>query len=150
MINVDSNQTEYLNNLKDALLKVERKDIEISREWANGFPNKAGVYVVYENLTLVYVGETKSIRDRMSDMLDTRHHTLRRKIGEINFSDLNDFKKATSKLKYPLSIEKMVNDWLSNKMQLSFLPMKIGRKELEELIIKDLKPKYNSDIKRGC
>lgn len=144
-----SKNHEYLDELKAQLLGSEKAGVELSRTWSKDFPRGAGVYAFYENGKLVYVGETKSIRDRMRDILDTRHHTLRRKIGEKNFSRLNGFVRATSKRVYPPDIERMVNDWLENKMEFSCMEVSLGRKELEERIIDEYAPIYNSPGRRG-
>ena len=85
----------------------------------------------------------------MVDMLDTRHHILRRKLGVNHFSGVKGYEKATSRIKYISEIEEMVNNCLKKNMKFSFLVLKLGRKELEELIMTEYKPKYNSASKRG-
>ena len=60
----------------------------LSSKWVKSFPNKPGVYVAFEGSKIVYVGETGNIRGRMKDLLDTRHHNLRRNIGRLKFSEM--------------------------------------------------------------
>lgn len=143
------NQKEYLNYLIDTLLNTERLKIILNRDWSREFFDTPGVYAFFENNNIVYVGETASIKERMRDILDTRHHTLRRKIGAINFSKSIGYKKANSKNKFVPSIEESVSAWMIEKMKLSFIQVNLGRKELEELIIERYNPKYNSISKRG-
>lgn len=145
----DKDQKEYLNYLIDCLINKKRQPIVLNRNWSREFFDMPGVYVFFENNNIVYVGETASIKERMRDILDTRHHTLRRKIGALNFSEVIGYKKANSKIKFVPKIEDSVSDWMIKKMKLSFIQVSLGRKELEELIIERYKPKYNSAPRRG-
>lgn len=145
----EKDQVEFLYFLLDNLKNKEKINITLDRNWSKDFPDKPGVYVFFEKSKIVYTGETNSIKDRMRDILDSRHHTLKRKIGVLNFSHVNGFKKANSKTKFPLKIEGLVNDWIIRKMKFSFLPTILGRKELEDLIINIYHPRYNSVTKRG-
>jgi excinuclease UvrABC nuclease subunit len=138
-----------LNYLINQLINKKRLSITLNRVWSLDFFDAPGVYVFFEKNNIVYVGETTSIKERMRDVLDTRHHTLRRKIGALNFSDMLGFRKANSKTKFTPQIEELVSKWMVKNMELSFIKLDLGRKELEESIIKSYKPKYNSVPKRG-
>ena len=140
---------EYLNSLANNLCEAKKINIELNRKWSNNFPNEAGVYIFIEEDKIVYVGETISIKKRMKNVLDTRHHTIRRKIGQFNFSDKTGYAKASSKLKFNSAIEKEVDNWMTDKMKFSFLQINLGRKELEDYISNMHKPKYNSVYLRG-
>ena len=64
------------------LMKPEaRMPISLDPEFKKKFPAKAGVYAIFENGELVYVGEGASLSERLSKLKSTRTHTLRRKIG---------------------------------------------------------------------
>ena len=139
----------YLKTLENSLLKTIKIDIELNRQWSSKFPDEPGVYIFFEKDKIVYVGETSSIKKRMINILDTRHHTIRRKIGKFNFSTNPKYSKAASKPKFLPELEKTINNWMTSKMKLSFLPIYLGRKELEAYITKEHKPKYNSPSKRG-
>jgi len=145
----DKDHKKYLDYLINNLINKEKNNIVLNRVWSKDFSNSPGVYIFFENDKVVYVGETTSIKERMRDILDTRHHTLRRKIGAFNFSDIPEYKKANSKTKFPSIIEDLVSNWMVKKMKLSFIEVRLGRKELEDLIIKKYNPKYNSISKRG-
>ena len=140
---------EYLNSLANNLCEAKKINIELNRKWSNNFPNEAGVYIFIEEDKIVYVGETISIKKRMKNVLDTRHHTIRRKIGQFNFSNKTGYVKASSKLKFNSAIEKEVDNWMTDKMKFSFLQINLGRKELEDYISNMHKPKYNSVYLRG-
>jgi len=73
------NATNYLTNLKNQLFKADNwNDISLTRQWASTIPSKAGVYVLREETEIVYVGETGNLKGRMNDLLDSRHHSIRR------------------------------------------------------------------------
>jgi len=140
---------DYLDNLKNELLNSKRLNIEISKSWNSNFPNETGVYIFFEDGNIVYVGETTSLKERMRDVLRTFNHTLRRKIGKNNFENHKNYTKASSTNKYHPDIEIEIDRWLIDKMEMSFLPVFLGRKELEELMVKEYNPKYNSRTRRG-
>ncbi len=130
----------YLSNLKNALFNQNNwKEISLTRQWASQFPSQAGVYALKEKDEIIYVGETGNIRGRMYDLLDSRNHSIRRTIGKVLFSDKVGFVQATTKQKFPDQFERMVNDHISNNLKIAFLVVELGRKELEELIERDIK-----------
>jgi excinuclease UvrABC nuclease subunit len=147
MIN-DKDYKAYLDYLINNFISKGKLGIILNRAWSQDFYDAPGVYF-FEKNNIVYVGETTSIKERMRDILDTRHHTLRRKIGALNFSEITGYKRANSKSKFIPLIEELVSEWMIKRMKFSFVRVSLGRKELEELIIKRYNPKYNSVSKRG-
>lgn len=116
MINID-NETKYLEILKDKLLHPNNFNQAIlTRQSANTIPSKAGVYAFKQDDKVVYVGETGNLRGRMKDLLDSRHHTIRRSIGIMHYSNIDGFARATNKIKFPDHIELLVNDHICNKL----------------------------------
>jgi hypothetical protein len=120
----------------------------LTRDWARTFPKDSGVYMLFENETLVYVGESGSITGRVMDMLNSRQHTVRRALGEERLKKIDGYEKATSSIKYPDHIEVMVQNIIST-FKISVLPLKFGRKEFEEFIQSKYVPKLNRKGKRG-
>lgn len=124
---------EYFNSICECLLKTEnRVPILLTRDWANSFPKDAGVYCIFQNGILKYVGETGSIRGRMSDLLNTKNHNFRRLLGREKFSDHNGYKKANSYEGFIPEIEYSLNNWIINNCEVSYLEIHIGRKEFED------------------
>ncbi|MFA6224957.1 MAG: GIY-YIG nuclease family protein [Methanoregula sp.] len=110
----------YLDEMENHLLNPEnQKNLKLSRVWAKEIPPKSGTYVAFENGTVVYIGETGNIQERMKDLLDSRHHTLRRNVGRYNFSKLDGYLYASSKDKFPPHIEEKVISWLTEKIKIS-------------------------------
>jgi len=134
----------YLDNLLEDLLNSERHKIILTRTWATQFPNTPGVYIFRLGDTIIYAGETGSIRGRMKDLMDTRNHTLRRTLGARLYSDRIDFTKASSKQRFCDAIEAELNHYITSGLTLSYFPVALGRKELEEKLFSVHSPEYNN------
>lgn len=127
----------------------EKIKIYGNSNWSGTLPKIPGIYVVWSATNqIVYVGETSNLQERMNDLKDTRHHTLRRSVGHMEFSKEPDFHKANSKVKFSPPIEKLVTEFFKATLTLTYCPTKIGRKEFEEYLMKKYKPKYNSSLGR--
>lgn len=124
------------------------RDMELTRKWAKTFPKESGVYMLFEKEKLVYVGESGSISGRVMDMLNSRHHTVRRALGELRYKEVPGYKKATSSIKYPDHIEKLVEATMKS-FKISALQIPFGRKEFEEHIDSKYKPELNRKGRRG-
>jgi hypothetical protein len=136
--NIDQTMDEqqYLDLLQSKLLKPDNfRQVVLTNEWAKLVPAQAGVYVFMHGENLVYVGETGNLRGRMKDLLDSRHHTIRRTIGVRLFAEVEGFAKASITAKFPAHIELLVNNHITENLRLAYLPVSLGRKELEELVM---------------
>ena len=134
----------YLQALFDAfLVQCKSQKIELTRAWAAQFASVPGVYIFKNKNDLIYVGETGNLKGRMTDMIDTRNHTLRRNIGNKLYVDVEGFVKATSRRKFIDVIENMLNTHIVENLTVCCIPVALGRKELEEKIQKEFKPEYN-------
>ena len=142
---------QHFDEMESFLLNPQNQhEVELSRDWATKtFPQLSGVYALFEGSVMVYVGESGNIRKRMKDLLDTRHHAVRRNIGKTNFGKLPGFIEASSYQKFPEHIEERVESWIIEKIKISVLPIEIGRIEFEERMIGKIpRPKYNIKEKR--
>ena len=68
--------------------KSNWQGMTLTRSWTKSQPSEAGVYMLFEKDKPVYVGESGSIAGRITDMLDSRHHTVRRAMGEKRFIEI--------------------------------------------------------------
>jgi hypothetical protein len=93
----------------------------LTAEWAANLPGEAGVYVLWEANHPLYVGETSSLRLRMSDLGRAVNHTFSRKIAK-------QFALSNSE---PVALASI----LSTRYALSYLKVVFGRKEVEEYLI---------------
>lgn len=129
----------YLRDLRNQLIRISNhRKILMTREWSKLAPSTAGVYILIQDKKIVYVGESGNLRGRMTDLLDSRHHTVRRTIGRKYYSSQEGFKTATSKTKFPAHIEALVNSHICERFYMPYLEVSIGRKELEEYIQKEI------------
>ncbi len=103
---------------------------------------EAGIYLAWQDNNIVYAGETGSLRGRMHDMMDTRHHNLRRHIG---FELFGETASTTEKF----TDEEALDTFIRANISITSMVVKLGRKELEESIIAKFNPKYNRKGKRG-
>ena len=141
---------EFLVKLENQLLNnSEQKKIELSRNWANSFPNDAAVYLFRENGEICYVGETGSIKGRMNDILNTKNHTLRRNLGNHYFAELKKKKKPSSRKSFCDEIEILLIEKIITDLTVSYILVELGRKELEERLYAKFSPKYSIKGKRG-
>jgi len=131
-----SETVEYLQNLASKILFIEKRyPIKLTREWANSFPKKAGVYIFREIDNVIYIGETGYWPGRMNDLLDTRNHSFRRTLGKLKFSNETTFSKATTSKKFSIEIESLLNKYIISNLTVSTIEIILGRKELEEYLI---------------
>lgn len=141
---------EYLVRMENDLLNnVERRNIELSRNWANSFPKEAAVYLFRENGEICYVGETGDMQGRMNDFLNTKNHTLRRNIGNMHFYEHAGYEKPSSTKGFCEEIEELLNTTIITDLRVSYIITHLGRKELEERIYEKFAPKYSIKGKRG-
>jgi hypothetical protein len=144
--------TQYLDWLKSKLLtQTTWQPVRLEYDWIDEVPTEAGVYVFREEKEYIYVGESGSLRGRMNDMLNSQQHTLRRSLGKRLFSHRDDFEMATSKKKFPPTIEALLTAYINAHLEVVYLPVALGRKELEEWVDADIKLEYrlNKRAKRA-
>lgn len=91
------------------------------KESIKSLPKVNGVYALYHNEEIVYIGESKNIRDRLT------HH----------------YKQNGSGLLKTIAQEEDINTYMS-ECTIKILPIKIGRSEIEEYLIHKLNPRFNN------
>ena len=89
------------------------KEIRLTSDWAKSVTEKQGVYVIFAGNVLAYVGESGCIRKRMKDLLDSRHHQLRRNLGEALFSNRKGFRKADLAILLPCYLAILLSCYLA-------------------------------------
>ena len=145
MITKDKDHKEYLDYLISCLINKEKLNIVLNRNWSRIF-NEPGVYV-FEKITLSMLRLNFCKRKNEGHFGHQTPH-IKKKNRCFKFFRNPGYKTANSKTKFMPSIEEMVSEWMVKKMKLSFIQVNLGRKELEELVIKRYNPKYNSVSKR--
>ena len=135
----------YLAGLQRELFATDRrKPFSSVRAHYKDVPRKPGVYALFEGPEIVYVGETGSLRGRCENLCDTRNHSLRKAVGTFLFPNLPANERATAAKKFPDAVERQLADWMEKHLTISYLPVPLGRKELEEFIYSRHRVRYNS------
>lgn len=119
----DQKAIERLREFETRIVGAPRRPVLDGENWHDGVPNLGGVYVIWDKLTgcPVYVGETCHLNHRLSDLGQRTKHTFLRKIaGVLDMLDADD----SSLLKA-----------ITERYELSFLHIPLGRKEVEEFLI---------------
>jgi hypothetical protein len=130
---------EYLESLYHKLRNPHNwKSITLSRDWTRQAPDSAGVYILISEGEIVYVGETSNLRKRMSHLLNTQNHCVRRTLGNLHYSSIKGFKPASSHIKFPDHIEELLNAHIMNNIKVAYITVLLGRKELEVKINKTI------------
>ena len=138
----------YLRICESIILTEERIPYKHNKEWCMALPKEEAVYIFRSSSGIIqYVGESACFQKRMTDLLDTRKHTLRRNIAEKNFSTNIGYIKPTSKQKSDNNTELGITRIMESSY-LSYLIIKLGRAEFEEYMILKYKPIYNQKEKR--
>jgi len=134
----EKDRMRYLYAMKSRLRNLRQKrkpDFNSAKSWLRSVKG-AGVYGVFEKGKLVYVGETSSFQRRMGEVKQFLH-VLPRRIFKIKKGQ-----RITDKDRIRM------RRWMEKHFEFAFLRLKLGRKELEEWIIKRDKPKYQGLVKR--
>lgn len=136
----------YIEQLASCLANPEHA-VPLTR--ATSFPDKPGVYCLFERNSLVYVGETGSLGARMKDIFRTVNHSFRRSLGKRQFANVAGVQDANAKTRFPPDVEIQLTEYMESNIRVALTPVAIGRKEIEEKIIKAHSPSFNSRGQRG-
>jgi hypothetical protein len=110
---------------------------------------KAGVYVIWNtDLKPMYVGESNDLSKRMGDLYSTFNHTFRRKIGNFLFQSRSDFEPAHSKKRFNDQWEAELTAYMNSSFFISLYETYLGRRELEDALIKHYSPLHSKPKKR--
>lgn len=139
---------EYIDIVASALLSPKQTS-PLRRSLVGSLPTSGGVYGVYRDDQLIYVGESGCLKERIGDVFETRHHSLRRTLGEELFGDTPGFERATTDRLFSPEIEKALTKFTEEHLALLAIPLKLGRKEIEEKLVGELDGLRNKRGQRG-
>lgn len=112
------------------LFSSERIKFQKETKWrVEKILSKSGVYALFEKDKLVYIGETGNLQDRMGDLNRTVNHSFRKQLGATRFGGIK------SKRKFADEVEKLLDDFFSEHLYVSFIPVNFGRLEIETFLI---------------
>ncbi|MFK3818688.1 hypothetical protein ACI2KG_19130 [Pseudomonas sp. NPDC089407] len=115
------NTQKLLRHYEAAIIAAPRRVLAGDASWKKDITRDAGVYVIWEGKSPVYVGESSALRARMSDLTNFENHSFARKTCELFGLSASDKKGLLSAY--------------SNNYELSYCAVPFGRKEVEEYLI---------------
>jgi hypothetical protein len=131
-------------NIEYHLLNDEKLQFSYDTNWKNHFPKLAGIYAIFENSNLVYIGQTSELRSRMSDIRRTYNHTFRKKIGLLRLNG------AIIKSKFSNEIEDKLTAYMVNNCSFTYCAIPFGRLEVESFLVQKYQEQLiNSKSVRG-
>ena len=113
---------QQLESMAIALERAPRRAMFDGESWAHDVPPLPGVYALWalSSGAMIYVGETSSLNHRMRDFGRSVNHTCRRKLA-LHHNLVGAAESALSAV-------------MGEHYVLSFLPVLLGRVELEEVL----------------
>lgn len=117
-----------------------------SQSWFDAIvPDNKGIYMVFNNNQIIYIGETSSLIERYKTHSGTTYFSaLRRHIGKtlLKFDFVQIKVKNKKNREFLEDDDKQVTEYLKS-CKVKFLPVNIGRYELEEFLIRKHHPVLN-------
>lgn len=120
----------FVDDFEKKLFQADKTNFSFDRSWSSNFPNKAGIYAIFDKGKLVYVGETANIKERMKEVKRTYNHSFRKKLGRFLIKDA-----IITKGKFEESLELRLNDYYLDRISFSYKELNFGRLEVESHLI---------------
>jgi hypothetical protein len=115
----------------DSMLKASPQiTFSFDRKWSDKFPSKAGVYAIFYNDQLFYIGESANLKERMKEIKRTVNHSFRRKLGKFIEPDA-----LIVKGKFSPELELRLNQEYEKNISVSFVEVNFGRIEIENYLM---------------
>ncbi|GEM_PF-3335678 len=150
----DKQRTAFLGDCYSRLRGANRHDIGFGRVWARQVlprVKKNGVYLVFEDQKLAYVGESADIQERLAELGSIHNHPLPRHIVERHYRGLWRRRRTMDPGKFRTAVRTKAHAWMQKHMKVAYLELPLGRAELEDYIVPRLnkKRRYNKPARRG-
>jgi len=120
----------FVDKFEKELIESEKIKFSFERNWSSNFPNKAGIYAIFDDDKLVYIGETANLKERMKEVKRTYNHSFRKKLGRYLVKDAKIIKG-----KFEEDLEKRLNDYYLKRISMSIKELNFGRLEIESHLI---------------
>lgn len=134
----------FVDEFEKILLNTDKIAFNFDKKWSSNFPNKPGIYAIFDQGELVYIGETADLKERMKDVKRTYNHSFRKKLGRHLYD------AQIVKNKYSDQVEADLNEYFELNLTFTFRVLIFGRLEVETCLInRNKKTLLNSIGKRG-
>ena len=126
------------------LFDSKRIKFKKCKDWRKeNVPNEAGIYAVFEKENeLLYIGESGNLKARMSEINRTVNHSFRKQFGHLRYNGIKSRKKFTD------DIEIILDEYFTENLFVSFLPVNLGRLEIETYLITKFQESLINSIKK--
>ena len=118
----------FVEGFEAELMQSDKIPFSFDRNWSSNFPRKAGIYAIFDNDKLIYVGETANLKERMKEVKRTYNHSFRKKLGRF----LVEGAKIT-KEKFEETLELKMNDYYLERIQFAYKELNFGRLEVDHI-----------------
>lgn len=139
----DINQ--FFTQFEKELLNAEKITFNFKRTWSSQFEKDAGIYAIFDKDTLIYIGQTANIKERMKEVKRTYNHSFRRKLGR----KLNPELTKNPKGKFSDKIEQELDKYFLKNISFRYKVLNFGRLEVEDYLIHNNEGLLNSKGKRN-
>jgi hypothetical protein len=126
----NKNIIKYLDEIDKHLKTANRIQFEYNLLWSRQFKDAPAVYAFFRKDELIYIGETASLKKRMSDIRRTYNHTFRKQIGKREFNAITNSKGVFSN-----DIEVTLNLYFEENISMTHYYINFGRSEAESYLI---------------
>jgi hypothetical protein len=113
------------------------------------YPTGPGVCVLFEGDDPIYVCATENVAGRVRSLLKTPSSPLRKALGEELYNGVLGGFNADSNKVFSKEIESQLDFFMSQRVLVAVHPLGIGRKEVEEFVVRQYRPFYNPGVKNG-
>lgn len=104
----------------------------LTRKAIASVPDSPGIYAIFKDGTLDYAGESGCLKERVRDLFLTRNHSYRRTLGADEFGDWPGYAPASTKQAFACDIETALTKYYAEHLSILWVPVRFGRKEIEE------------------
>lgn len=123
-----------MQEIEETLLTQDKIEFTFDRKWSSNFPDAPGIYTIFDNNSLVYIGESANVKERMKEIKRTVNHTFRKKLCRKLHG-----KQPIEKSRYPSKIEKALDEYYKKNLTFSAVELQFGRLETETYLINKYK-----------
>lgn len=121
---------DFVEDFEQELFSAEKIAFSFDKNWSSKFPAISGIYAIFDEDKLVYIGETANLKERMKEVKRTYNHSFRRKLGKF----LIEGSKVVNG-KFEETLELKLNDYYVNRIRFTYKELNFGRLEVESYII---------------
>ncbi|MBX9886543.1 MAG: hypothetical protein K2Y30_01250 [Flavobacteriaceae bacterium] len=131
----------YYEEVKEQLLSNEKYKFDKINNWCNSLNTASGVYAIFIDADLKYIGETGNFKARMREVHRTYNHSFRKKLGyQLNGTIIkNTFDHA---------VEEELNVIFNNNVSVAFVPIPFGRLEIETKLVTEFQHLLLNSVKK--